>query len=719
MRISEGQGSLFILIAICAAIAGCGGGSGRSAANALPPVVPLGAAQSQSVTITVPRAQGSTTAKRAHAAYVSANTQSIGIVVTPPSASPAPAVVANVPGPQCTPNSSGYVCTISVQVFAGINGLAIKAYQAPNASGAVLAQGNFTFALTPGVTPSPPAFTLGGVIGSIALSLVQGGPSITDLPIGESATLNVSAADPSGAAIVGIYDTPIQVSLPANSGMQLTQTSFPDSTSASATLSYTGAPAYPNAPLAPVVISATGDGATQQMAVNPQSAIVTIPIASMTGLLPGLPGMLRSSGSHLYALALSPSASTVYSIDTASGAVATQQLPFMAQSFYVDTMHGGFWFGDVSAGDIQCETAFGGTPSVIAVPGTSPHMPSAIAAGTSPYPYMDITNFTLDSSGNMWAADTSQNTVDFTPVTGACAATGFTNLALPPGVSPGLMIGDPSSPRVWIAGTGASPSPVFYAVAAASSPVPVPLPVASAKIDGWAPDGLGDIDALFSDGTNAYVGYIPSGSTAFSSSTQMLPNISGHSISTQVSSYIGGTTPIIGVSLSIGAVGLLNPTQPVSTAQFAPLPAPSSVPVVGLGMAFDGAGMPWALSFDGMTLYAQKIIATQTWNLLITPSQFALANPLIAGVVGGPSSLGFAAVSCTGVLTGCAQVPGGFPRIVSVGCSGAGSGSISVTDSASVTRVFPVVVPTCAPPGTVFAAPPALVPALGRGFRRR
>ncbi|MHB8240224.1 MAG: hypothetical protein ACYDFS_11415, partial [Vulcanimicrobiaceae bacterium] len=154
---------------------GCGGG-GASGPAALPPTGGSrpGAAQSVGMVIHVPAPPSSSAIAR-RPAYVSPNTASIEVTVTPAPVAATPTVV-NVttgasPCPSAAPPGSGYVCTIVVQALPGSDTFTVTAYASPNAAGSVLSQGTISANIGAAPSPTPLTVTLGGVVNSIALTL--------------------------------------------------------------------------------------------------------------------------------------------------------------------------------------------------------------------------------------------------------------------------------------------------------------------------------------------------------------------------------------------------------------------------------------------------------------------------------------------------------------------------------------------------------------------
>ncbi|HTX56964.1 MAG TPA: hypothetical protein VMD47_07655 [Candidatus Acidoferrales bacterium] len=252
---------LFMAAALSAvALAACGGGSGGgpgAGAPMLPTTQPPAQSPDKiSLVIKVPQPSGTASARR-RPNYVSAGTQSIGVVVASQGYSPSPAQYTNLSS--CPLVSGVTTCTITVQAIPGSDTFTITAYSGTNGSGSVLSVGSITATIVSGQTSSL-SVSLGGVIASMTLSTVN-----ADLPLSQAMTVNVSAQDASGDTIVGTYDNPIALS---GSDLVISPTALPDSTTASnVTVSWAQSYAGTTA----TTLSASGDSATATLSITPAS----------------------------------------------------------------------------------------------------------------------------------------------------------------------------------------------------------------------------------------------------------------------------------------------------------------------------------------------------------------------------------------------------------------------------------------------------------------
>ena len=258
------------LAALAAAVA-CGGGGGGGQSN-LPGGTggPGGTAFANAMfSITVPSASGASSTQR-HAAFVSPNAQSIGVVVSSGTAASGQGTIANLTAssPNCTPATAtaGITCTISLNSPVGNDTFTVTLYAGLNGAGAVLASSTVsaTIAAT-GTTTVPVA--LGGVISSIDVNIPAGNKTV---PGGFPTTMPVvvTAKDPSGATIVGSapYASPITLTNADTSGITTLSTTTVTSPATAVTLAYaptdtnTGVLAIAGLPVGATTIGATAAG---------------------------------------------------------------------------------------------------------------------------------------------------------------------------------------------------------------------------------------------------------------------------------------------------------------------------------------------------------------------------------------------------------------------------------------------------------------------------
>jgi len=193
-------------------LAGCSGGGSSNPGAPLPQPTPtsVGQGSSRSITFTISFNKSQSNAHQRRLKYISPNTGSIGVAVN------------GGPATYSAVNCNGGSCNASVTVIAPVNQtdtFTVTAWtgpSGPNNGGVLLSEGSASTYITAGGTIVIP-ITLGGEVASIA-SLNLTNTSYTSGTSG-SATLTVTARDPSGAVIVGCYAQPIPVRIFENDSL--------------------------------------------------------------------------------------------------------------------------------------------------------------------------------------------------------------------------------------------------------------------------------------------------------------------------------------------------------------------------------------------------------------------------------------------------------------------------------------------------------------------
>jgi hypothetical protein len=638
---------------------------------------------SSAVTIAIPPQPAPAIGKSP--AYVSPNTASISIVVTPQGGTAYPAVVANVPGTQCVPaTGGGYTCTITVTATFGVDTLAIVAYAGPNATGQVLSSGSLTATFAANAPPNPALnAVLTGVVKNIGLSIVHGTVLDSYVPVGQSATLNVVGKDATGAVILGTYDAPINVSVPAGSGISLGATSFADSSHTTSTITYAGAPTYYAAPTSAIAISATAGGGaiTQSLAFNPTSTLLTfVPGDGNVANTGDMVDLIRTGATLTFATSNGVDNGELVGLDPVTGAQTTNPaLGYAPNDLIVDPKFGGIWVSSTvaSSGVLECYTS----PTAVAVPRPVP------TAGTS-----NPVQMTVDGNNHLWFA--SDATAGYVTLNGLCSTVAgqaqYQSQQYVAGTPSAYGIAaDTAALKTWIGDANS-------ANASVDSTTPSTFPAATALPNGGSVTGMG-YDAAGNILVNSYtfvtspftsyMSVIPTGAGAFSATYALPPG----SIATNTSGRVTGGGQLIAYGdTGYGGIGLLSPSNP----------SQATVISIGAGnfggqcsgVAFDNAGQPWALCKgpQGTALY--RAIITNAWNVFPKTSNFYVGRNEVVGVAGGPATLTFS-VSCTGGMT-CAIAPG-FPRVVQIKGTAAGAASLTVSgsDGRSVVTPFAVATP--------------------------
>lgn len=241
-------------VVLFALLAGCGGGGGGTSGSSIMPhaAQPAQPAQPMSINVRIvlPSQQNTTPA------YVSPNTESAGIVVTPQGGSAMPVAVANC--------SSG-ICSTTVVAPSGSDSFAVSLYSAANATGNVLSTGTVVQTIVPG-TANSVNIAFDGVPASVAITLT---PATVIVGTASSVAIGITAQDASGATITGTYSTPITLTDSDSSGSTALSASAVSSSSDAVTLVYNGSHAFSGATIAAVVQGASPSTVTLESAANP------------------------------------------------------------------------------------------------------------------------------------------------------------------------------------------------------------------------------------------------------------------------------------------------------------------------------------------------------------------------------------------------------------------------------------------------------------------
>lgn len=407
------------LLAMGALSAGCSGGSG-AAHGALPaaPNAPIGQGRgSARFTITVPAASTGSASRRP--AYISANTKSVSIVETDGTATPSPAVVANVtPGsPDCTSGQNGTSCNIVVPANAGDDSFLVTAYDAADGGGNALSTGTLTATIVAGQANTTVPLTLGGIVASIVVTIADPYAPLS----GTGTTFSVAAKDASGATIIGTYDDPIALS--AGSGLTLGASTVADSTQGASV-----AATYDGHPTAPIVITASGDGATGTATLTPGSGIVHYALGDDASTdLSGFPAAIGPDGAFYYGTygaricvnnMCTGTNGGVGRLDPATGAFVEIPLDSTVSNLFF-TPDGALWIAENSAGylaRIPAGSFAAGSVTTIQLPNNG--HPRALALG---------------GDGDLWFTDTTTRSVGKIAPGGPYTTDAITEYALPNG----------------------------------------------------------------------------------------------------------------------------------------------------------------------------------------------------------------------------------------------------------------------------------------------
>ncbi len=406
------------LLALGAVASGCSGGGGHSTLPATPnaPVGQHGVGAA-AFTITVPNPVTSADTRRP--AYISANTKSVSIVVTNGTATPSPAVIANLTpsSPNCTAGAGGTSCSIVVAADAGSDAFTITAFDALDGGGNQLSSGSLTATIVAGAANTTVPLTLGGIVGSIAVTLADPYAAVGST----GTTASVVAKDASGATIIGTYDNAIALS--AGTGITLGATSIADSTHASGiTATYVGNPT------AAITITASADGKTGTATLTPGSGIVRYALGNDANYdLSGFPATIGPDGKFYYGTygarvcvnnLCSGTNGAVGQLDPLTGAVVEIPLTSTVSSLQF-TPDGALWIAENSGGfiaRIPAGSFNAGSVTAIALPGTG--KPRSLTVG---------------SDGNLWFSDTGNRKVGTIDPAGPYVTGSITEYVVPNG----------------------------------------------------------------------------------------------------------------------------------------------------------------------------------------------------------------------------------------------------------------------------------------------
>jgi hypothetical protein len=418
-----------VAIAALAVVAACGGGGGVSGPGAVVPAPSASAQTTGRLSLLIKIPQPSSSSSGRHPNYISAATQSIGVVVTNQGFSPSPPQFTNV---SSCPSVSGVTeCTVSVLAFAGSDVFAITAYSGTNGTGSALSSGSVTWTVSFG-GPTPPPLTLGGVISSIAITTGD-----AYLPLSQTMSANVVAKDASGAAIVGPYDNSIALS---GSNLVITPVALPDSTTASSvsvawTQGYLGTAAS--------TLSGTADGVTGTLTITPASGFAYYTTGTTQAYNYAGFKMILGPDGNLYYGTIGPQETLTNNVIAASSGAVHQFNPTtftdteipLTQSEAIGLAFdstGALWVGggpnpSPSASPFlyrigSATTSFNSSNlTTISVPGT----------GLSGSTAASIRAVTQDSGTNMWFTDIQGHRLLSIPVAGPYTATAVVASPLP------------------------------------------------------------------------------------------------------------------------------------------------------------------------------------------------------------------------------------------------------------------------------------------------
>jgi hypothetical protein len=441
-------GTLFVLAVLVAACGGGGGGGAKSgllpAAGTTPGNNTPAKTKTTQATIALYVPPPNKQNARSKPLYVPSNTQSFGVYVEAypstlpsigPSSTPPPGIVfipVATPSPCAAASAGGYTCTLTVTAPVGTDLFVVAAFAqpSPNPSQAPLSaflSGPVTVSLSPSPGASPLAFTLNGIVNSVAVAVNSPDPGNTPntqtftVGLPTNAPVAITAFDSSGNQVLSPATSPfynpisVQAS-PAAEGLTLSliSTSACGSSASGATatincvgdlgnvqVTYDGTP-RPDASDHLIDAFAVYSSTAPNPTPSPANFVLTSNIESWTVAADSQPNagylQLLPSGSLLYIASLG-----VGTYPWAIGTFDPSTSTFGAQNFLTSAnspntfalaSNGNLWVTD--EGPIDCYTSTAGG----AAPLTDIYPVTAASDGDTIYP----TAITIDAAGNLWYA---------------------------------------------------------------------------------------------------------------------------------------------------------------------------------------------------------------------------------------------------------------------------------------------------------------------------
>jgi len=217
------------IAALAASFAACGGGGGGGASPSAPAA---GAAVTDQLTITVPRASSSSVRSPR---YVSPASQSAEVdVVYGSTTTVGAAVDLTAANGACATTAAGLQCTIGVLVQPSATSFVVKLYDQLAEQGNLLSTATVPVPPSPNGVPVTVPLTLAGVVKQIALTVPAGAFSAG---VAATRSLVVTALDADGNPIPGTFDQPITLTS-NNTAIALSASTL--TASGSVTLTYNG-----------------------------------------------------------------------------------------------------------------------------------------------------------------------------------------------------------------------------------------------------------------------------------------------------------------------------------------------------------------------------------------------------------------------------------------------------------------------------------------------
>ncbi|MGB6061299.1 MAG: hypothetical protein WBG27_06350 [Candidatus Aquilonibacter sp.] len=737
----------WVLFALGVVVAGCGGGATSS-------LVPSSGGNAGSsgnapastktthanISLYVPPANKQASSRKPF--YISPNTQSFGIVVLPyTSPMPSPLPTTNIqifpvttPSPCAIASGGGETCNFTVTAPVGNDLFVVAAFATAAPSGnttplSAFVSGEVTVSLSPAPGATPLAFTLDGIVYTVAVTVASPDPGNTPntqvftVGVPTSAPIGVTAYDSSGNLIMSDPTTPyynpivIQAS-PASDGLTLSLIG-----SSSCGSSASGATATLNCAgdLSNVQVSYDGtprpdanDHLLDNYSVSSTTAPNPTPSPANYVLASNIESWQLNPGNDIYEAYLGSLSSGAFwylaylesgnnwitgTFDPSTGtASAAAPLPVASGVLSATTS---------STGNLWIVDAFGSGPSTIACY-TSPSSGGSQIVTITPHVSngdpVRVSAIAIDNTGTFWYVgyddDAGGMYGGYFPVPSGCAvpnpnpptpqftltnnspADYFAALTPIPGGGATMIADGEYGHGVWVM-TPTGPTTVS----------PVTPVLSSADGYGIAVDGAGTTYAGFAQGSTADVETLASGGVTLSTLLDLPPNPATNGIpSPMPSAALNAFSPSGGAAdrleytdVGYEALGLIE-SVPAS-----PMPILVSLPnsAYVLPAAYNAHGGEYVLDMDANSnLNIVRVMPTKTWSVpnisLNSACQSAALLTILERGDSGPFT-----VSIPGGVVTATQVPGADHDFW-LAASGTVSFTATVTDAHGRTESFNV-----------------------------
>lgn len=656
-------------IVLGALLVACGGGGGKSgtlpfvsqpAPNASASAPPHQATKRMAVTLNIPPANQQSKARRPY--FISPNTQSIAFAVVPNgSGTPTPSELqifpVATPSPCATTGAGGETCTFTVTAPFGTDVFYVATFSvaSPNPASSPLA--NFVSGAivvaspSPGVSPSPLAFTMNGVIHSVAITVPSPDPNNTPntqvfaAAVATSVPLGITPFDVSGAPIMtDTFSVPLTISMAPAGVVGLTlNATCPTSTGsttpiptivigcaadlANATVAYNGTI---TADSSAHIIDTYKIAASQAASPAPSPATVVL-ASNITSFAP--PGSSGYAAGYLQALPnntmaylmTGPSSATSQygTFDVATGAVLTQTTLNVQDATGFYTMSdGSIYVTTGSASTLLCFAAGSSTP---------------IATTTLSSSMSYASNVTFDGT-NLWIAGSTaspspEDVIAYTPVSATCTnpavvANGLpgspfqeNSIGLAPRNGGGVLVEDVETGGAWTVATGG-----------AATLLNAGFTPGSAFGGGVGVDGTGaGYFAFLNTNPQGVLFTLANGATSFNASSIALP--STHTGSLAAFGPNNGAADRIGFSdTEFNTLGIVEgpngPTPVVILANLGAINFGGSTQAVAISTG--GAGFAAYENQSTLAINIARTYFTTTWSVPITT--LAQGNSPVLGI---------------------------------------------------------------------------------------